>query len=81
MMLFGYISENINRIKAEIKLGLMPCSLLRHWEIYGYYDILTKMGNSETTKRIDVCEKYRISEPTLCRIIKKMEVEFEGINN
>jgi hypothetical protein len=73
MMLFIYINTNIERVKKDIKLGLMPCSILHHWEIYARYDALKKMGNNTTMSVFQVSELYEISEPSIYRIIRKME--------
>jgi hypothetical protein len=73
MMLFTYINENINRVKTDIKAGIIPCSVLRYWEIYARYDALIKMGNSNVTARFIASEQYKINESTVFRIVKKME--------
>jgi len=75
MLLFSYINCNIDRIKQEVKEGIMPCSILRHWEIYGKYDALKKMGETTTMSVFTVSEKYRISDRLVYQIIKKMENE------
>jgi hypothetical protein len=80
MMLFTYINENIQRVKIEIKAGIIPCSVLRYWEIYARYDIYKKMGNSETLARFQTSEYFNVSEMTICRVIKKMESDV-SINN
>ena len=74
-MLFNYINDNIERIKGEIKTGIIPCSVLRYWEIYARYDIYKKMGNTETLARFQASEYFKVSEMTICRVIKKMEGE------
>jgi hypothetical protein len=80
MILFNYISENLERVKTETKMGITPCSLLYHWEIYAKYDILKKMGNSETMSRFTAAECFRVGESTMCRVIQKMEREVININ-
>ena len=73
MILFNYVSVHIDRIKSEIKVGIIPCSLLHYWEIYARYDTYKKMGDSETMARFQTSEKFRVSEMTICRVIRKME--------
>lgn len=68
-------------MKSEIKMGIIPCSLLHHWEIYERYDICKKMGDSETMARFHVSEICGVSEATICRVIKKMESKYENISN
>jgi hypothetical protein len=80
MMLFNYINENINRVKNDIKLGIMPCSILFHWEIYARYDALKKMGNSEAMTRFRIAEQYKMNESTVFRIVKKMESDVSTNN-
>lgn len=75
MMLFNYVNENIDRIKLDIRRGIIPCSLLRYWEIYGRYDVHKRQGDSETIARFCTSEDFDVSESTICRVIQKMESE------
>jgi len=81
MTVFSFINKNLDLIKYQVERGLMQCSILRRWEIYGRYDALKKSGRSETMARFEVSEEYRIDESTICRIIKLMQSDDESTNN
>ena len=80
MILFAYVSENIERIRREVKMGVIPLSVLIQWEVYARFDYYIKAGNSKTMAVFYVAEDYRKSEREVYRIIKKMQSD-EGINN
>jgi hypothetical protein len=73
MNLYGYINDNIDRIRRETRLGLMPTSNLRHWEIYGRYDAHKKMGCGKCDAVLNTSGDMRVSERVIFKIIKKME--------
>lgn len=75
MLLYGYINQNIERIKHEVCLGLMPCSILRHWEIYSRYDAYKKMKYTVVDSVLNAASDMRVSERIVFKIIKKMEQE------
>lgn len=82
MKLFAYINTNIDRVKSEVKAGIMPCSILRHWEIYAKYDYYRKMGYTCMISVAYICDDFRgVKANTVFRIIRKMEAEIENINN
>jgi|WetSurMetagenome_2_1015567.scaffolds.fasta_scaffold12665_4 hypothetical protein len=80
MILFAYISDNIERIKKDVRLGIIPLSILIQWEAYARFDYYIKAGNSKTMAVFYVSEDYRKSEREVYRIIKKMQSD-EGANN
>jgi hypothetical protein len=73
MTRFEYINENIERIKFDVKIGLIPCSLLRHFAIYSRVDYYKKLGNKHSDAIICTENDYQISERQICRIMKDME--------
>ena len=78
MTLYTYLSENITRVKRETRLGIMPCSILRHWEIYSRYDVYKKMNNSKVQSVLNTSCDMKVSERLIFRIIKKMEQIYES---
>ena len=82
MTLFNYISTNIDRVKAEVKAGIIPCSMLSHWEIYSRFDVYKKMGYNTVLSVFYVSEEKRITEDAMYKIKRKMETEIhESVNN
>lgn len=75
MNLYHYINENMDRVKKEVSLGIMPCSLLRHWEIYSRYDAYKKMNHSVVDSVLNASDDMRVSESSVFKIIRKMEME------
>jgi len=73
MILYSYINANIDRVRFETRLGLMPCSLLRHWEIYSRYDAYKKMGHTVVEAVLYTSADMRISERGIFKVIRKME--------
>lgn len=75
MTFYQYININIDRIRAEIKIGLIPSAILRHWEIYSRYDLHRKMGASVTTAVEYTSDDMRVSIGMVYRIIQKMKTD------
>jgi len=75
MNCFQYINSNINLTKRNVGMGLFPCSILRHYEIYSRYDSFIKMGHNCHEAFHYILYDYNISERSLYRIIKEMEKE------
>jgi hypothetical protein len=75
MTLFTYINNNIVRIKYDIKIGLIPCSILHHWAIYSRYDYYKKLGNSICLAAFFTAEDLKVSEIWVKIIKKRMEQE------
>lgn len=46
MTVYNYISENINVIKKEIRMGLIAPTTLKHWQMYSRYDYYKRLGNN-----------------------------------
>jgi hypothetical protein len=75
MTLFQHISSNIDHVKSNIRLGLFPCSILRHYEIYSRFDYYKKSGQIYKDAFSFTQYDYNICERTLYRIINQMEGE------
>ncbi len=77
MTLFTYINTNIDHVKAEINAGIIPCSILLHWEIYAKYDICKKMGSNTTMAVFNTSEICGVSESLVYWVIRKMEKQIK----
>jgi hypothetical protein len=75
MILFKYVSDNIERIRKETRMGLMPSSILRHWQIYGRFDYYKKAGNNTINAVFYASEDMKVSESCVYKIMKTMETE------
>ena len=75
MTLFQYISSNFDRIKYDIKIGLIPCSLLKHFQVYSRYDYYRKLNNSVSKSITFVGIDLNVNDSWIYTIIKKMERE------
>jgi hypothetical protein len=73
MILYEYINTNLTRIRHEAAIGLMPCAVLRHWEIYSRYDAYKKMQHSVVMSVLHTATDMHVSESCVFKIIKKME--------
>jgi hypothetical protein len=72
---YGYINHNIDRVKYEITLGLMPTSILRHWEIYSRFDAYKKMGFTVVDAVLYTANEMRCCESSVFKVIKRMEAQ------
>jgi len=75
MNLFIYISHNIDRIKYFVQIGLIPCGILKHWQIYSRYDYYKKTGNGNYKAVLFTAEDTNVQERWVYKIIRKMEAE------
>ena len=73
MQLYNYVSANIDRIRREVTLGIVPCSVLRHWEIYSRFDAYKKMNHSVVDAVLFTANDMRCCESSVYKIINKME--------
>lgn len=73
MTVYGYINQNIERVKREVTFGIVPVSILRHWEIYSRFDAHKKMKQTITNAVTLTSADMRCCESTIYKIIKKME--------
>lgn len=75
MTLFAYIDENIERVKYETRIGIMPCALIKHYQIYRMYSLNRLNGMSANDAIFNVCESFSVDRSWVYRIINKMESE------
>lgn len=79
MTLYAYINANSNRVRLEIRMGLIPCTIMRQWEIYSRYDIFRRAGMNVTQAVCNTSCEMRVGERYVYLTIKKMENNYEGI--
>jgi len=75
MTYFEYINENIETIKYEIKIGLMPCVLMKHIQIYTRFDYYIRLGRKRCVSILNTAEDFSMNERSVYYIIKRMESE------
>jgi hypothetical protein len=75
MTLFTYISQNINRVKFDIRIGLIPCSILKHFQVYSRYDYYRRLGNSVSSSVNLTGIDLEVADSWVYSIINKMEKE------
>jgi hypothetical protein len=75
MKRFEYINSHIDTIRKEIKIGLMPTSILRHYAIYSRFDYYRKLKYYVGISVFYTSEDMEISETTIYKVIKNMEEE------
>ncbi len=75
MTLFEYINRNYERLKKDIRIGLIDPSLLKHYEIICRYDQYKKQG-FETTKAVRFTGyDFNISARWVYKILEKMTTQ------
>lgn len=75
MTMFQYINSNIDHLRYEMKIGIVPCALLKHWQIYCRYDYYRKAGNMVGCSVEYCCDDFNVSANWVFKIIRKMETE------
>lgn len=75
MTRFWYINDNVNRIKEEVKLGIVSPCVIKHYEIYCRYDYYRKLGHSVRLSAQFAGADHRMEERSVFYIIKNMEQE------
>jgi hypothetical protein len=75
MNLYQYIDQNIDQIKYEVRIGIIPCSIIKHYQIYRMFTLNRNLGNPIGIAVMITAVDFRVSEPTIYRIIKQMESE------
>ena len=73
MTLFTYISQNLERVKFDVRIGLITCGTLKHFQIYSRYDYYKRLGNSTCDAFVGVCNDFQVEQRWVYKIIKKME--------
>ena len=75
MTLFAYIDKNIDRIKYDVRIGIVPCCLIKHYQIYSRYYYYRLSGKSVSLSVFYVSEDFETSERWVFELIRKMESE------
>jgi hypothetical protein len=75
MTYFQYINSNLDRVKFDIKIGLISPSVLRYFLIYSRFDYYMVQGHSHAESLQFTGMDFNIGERWSQMIIKKMESE------
>ena len=79
MTRFEYINNNLltpEGIKKQIRLGIIPTSVFRYFEIYSRYDYYRKKEGHKKYMAIGfTSEDYGVHDNTILNAIKNMEAE------
>ena len=75
MTRFQYINENIDKIREEIKIGLISTTVLSHFAIYSRYDYYRKLGNYVCLAIMFTSDNCQVSESLIYKVIHEMEEE------
>lgn len=73
MTLYEYINTNFDRIRYETKIGLIPISILSHWEIYSRFDAFRKRGLPVSDAVMFTEMEMKVSDSTVYKVKKQME--------
>lgn len=68
-----YISKNIKRINHDIKIGLIPLSVMQNYEIYKLYLSVSEYEKKPMTRYAIVANRCKISVSTVRKSIREME--------
>ena len=75
MTLFAYINQNLERIRHDMRIGLISPGVLRYYQIYSRYDYYKRLGHRNHDAVFCTAEDFALGESWVLKIIKKMEVE------
>lgn len=75
MTMFAYISHNIDRVKYDIKIGLISCTVLKHWQIYSRYEYYRRLKLPSEDAVMGCCSDFAVERSWVYKIIKRMESE------
>ena len=75
MTLFEYITRNIDTVKTLVKVGAVPCSMIRYLSIYTRYNYWTKQGHYRSHAVAFTAEEMKITERSVYNVIERMEGE------
>lgn len=72
---FNYININIERIKKDIELEIVPAFVIKNYAIYSRYLYYRKQGYNKTTSALYAGDDFKVSDKWVFRIIKLMETK------
>jgi len=75
MTRFEYINENFERIKKDIANRITSAYIIKHFAIYGRYQIYRKQGYNKTTAALYAGDDYKVTDIAVFKIINQMETE------
>lgn len=73
MTKFEYLNQNIFKTNTEVKKGIIPSSIIRHYTIYSRFDYYRKLDNKVSVSVFYTSEDFKIPERCVYRIKKDME--------
>jgi len=71
---FDYINKNLSRIKEEVRIGIIPCTIINHFEVYSRYYHYRTRGYNVRDSAFYAGMDYNLKERMVFRIIKEMGV-------
>jgi hypothetical protein len=76
MTRFEYINRNIDRIKYEVKIGLISSTVIKYWAIYCRFDYYRRIGEGVNRAVTFAAKDFKMEDiGGVYRIKKKMESE------
>ena len=71
-----YISKNIKRINHDIKIGLIPLSVMQNYDIYKMYLSVSEIEKRPMKRYTIVANRMKISVSTVRVAISKMKSNY-----
>lgn len=75
MTLFEYITHNIDTVKTLVRVGAVPCSMMRYFSIYSRFYYWTKQGHCRSHAVAFTAEEMKITQRSVYNVIERMEGE------
>jgi len=75
MTYFEYLNTNLDRVKYDVKIGLISCTIIKHYQIYSRYDYYRRQKYSVSQAVMFTAEDINVRDHWVYCIIKKMERE------
>jgi hypothetical protein len=75
MTLFTYINQNIDRLKFDMRIGLISCTIMKYWQAYSRYEYLKRLNNPTADIIVYICNDFQVNRDWVYKMIKKMESE------
>lgn len=74
--LADYISKNFDRINKEVRLGIIPLSVLQNYDIYKMYLYVSEIEKRPMKRYSIVANRMKISVSTVRVAISKMKSNY-----
>jgi hypothetical protein len=75
MTRFQYINTNLERIKIDVRIGIVSTYILGHFTAYSRFDYYRRQGYNKSDSIFCACQDMNVSESCMNVIKKKMEEE------